>query len=141
MRCGTFPIHASAKLAAKNCMDVRFRFLSLVTSAFLSSPSSSDAPQSENLISGVVTLARIAECLPYPSRRVTIAFGYNRAWRKERDQAFFRHWHYSFTARVAVCKPLVSSSCSKSLYSKADSNALIRVWEKRMKSGELHGVR
>ncbi len=78
-RCGVFPIHVSAELAAKSFVDIRFRaiVLPLVIERFFHPRPVQIRHKSETPLSGITTLALIAEFLPYPSRSITVASEYD----------------------------------------------------------------
>jgi hypothetical protein len=90
----------------------------------------------------MTSLVRIDAFLPYIARRVTIAFGYNNAWRENGTKVFgdtSAIKQYSFTAAPSF-QSLRAFSPSPVVILKGDSNASIRVWQKRMKPGERQQV-
>ena len=96
----------------------------------------------EDRLTNRTSFVRIDEFLLYIARRVTIAFGYSHAWREKRNQTFgdtstIKQESFSDGSVVAS---LVALSPSHVVIRKGDGNASIRVREKRMKRGELHGV-
>jgi len=78
-RCGVFPIHVSAELAAKSLVDIRFRAigLPLVIEHFFH-PRLVQIHHNRRLhYLAIMTLALIAEFLLYPSRSITVASEYD----------------------------------------------------------------
>ncbi len=76
-RCGVFPIHVSAELAAKSFVDIRFRaiVLALVIERFFH-PRPVQIRHNRRL-HYLGTLALIAEFLLYPSRSIAVASKYD----------------------------------------------------------------